>query len=315
MTTATTSDSLEDLYAWLAPKSMYPGWNKKTPSLYPAPYKHYAAAQWRYTDAHAALDRAGRLVDSKFAERGNLIMANPIPGNEYNTTGTLITAYQMLQPGEHARSHRHTPNALRLILEGDEGAYTVVNGEKFAMLPGDVVLTPGWSWHGHGNTGKIPGYWIDYLDVPLVQALEPMFFEEHPDGFEHGAPWAVNSPMRFTWTWTQEQLKNAQTDPSGRYGRAVRLEHEVLRTFGLFMHAHQKGATTASLRTTVSNIYSVVKGKGRTTIDGQVFTWAPGDVLVAPPWSPHVHEFEEDSVLFRVTDLPVLEKLGFIREE
>ena len=311
---AVKADSLEDLYAWLRPKSLFPGWDKKTPSLYPEPYKTYVPAQWHYRDVRAAMERAGRLVDTKFAERRNLIMANPASDTDYNTTATLISAYQMLQPGEHARSHRHTPNALRLILEGDEGSYSVVNGERFVMLPGDVVLTPGWSWHGHGNDGKIPGLWVDYLDVPLVHALEPMFFEEHPEGFERNAPTAVNSPMRFTWKWTEDRLSRATVDPSGRFGRQVRLENPVLKTFGLFMHAHAKGATTKPLQTTVSNIYSVVSGTGRTTIDGTAFTWERGDTLVAPPWLAHVHEFETDAVLFRVTDQAVMESLGFLRE-
>jgi gentisate 1,2-dioxygenase len=311
---AIMADSLEDLYAWLRPKSLYPGWNKKTPSLYPEPYKTYVPAQWHYRDVRSAMERAGRLVDTKFADRRNLIMANPASDTQYNTTATLISAYQMLQPGEHARSHRHTPNALRLILEGDEGSYSVVNGERFVMLPGDVVLTPGWSWHGHGNDGKIPGFWVDYLDVPLVHALEPMFFEEHPEGFERNAPTAVNSPMRFTWKWTEDQLSRATVDPSGRFGRQIRLEHPVLKTFGLFMHAHAKGATTKPLQTTVSNIYSVVSGTGRTTIDGTTFTWERGDTFVVPPWRSHVHEFETDTVLFRVTDQALMEALGFLRE-
>jgi gentisate 1,2-dioxygenase len=44
-------------------------------------------------------------------------------------------------PGEIARSHRHTQAALRMVIES-RGGYTAVNGEKLAMLPGDLVLTP-----------------------------------------------------------------------------------------------------------------------------------------------------------------------------
>jgi gentisate 1,2-dioxygenase len=108
---------------------------------------------------------------------------NPLEGNTYATTRTLIAAYQMILPGEKARSHRHTPNALRLILEG-EGAYTVVDGVRLDMHPGDVVLTPNWYWHGHCSEADVPCYWLDGLDVPLVHLLQPMFFESYPGGFQ-----------------------------------------------------------------------------------------------------------------------------------
>src|SRR5260370_25647918 len=93
----------------------------------------------------------------------------------------LVAVYQMILPGEWARAHRHTPNALRLILDAEPGTYTQVDGVDIAMEPGDVLLTPNWSTHGHGNRGNASAYWLDFLDVPLVQLLEPMFFEVAED--------------------------------------------------------------------------------------------------------------------------------------
>ena len=314
-TTAVKPDSLEALYATLGEYSFDAGWNKVTPSLYPEPHKTFLPAHWRYRDGRAALERAGALVGTELAERRNLILFNPREGNRYGTSATLVSAYQMLLPGEHARSHRHTPNALRLIVEGDAGAYTAVDGERIPMLPGDVVLTPSWSWHGHGNAGTIPAYWIDYLDVPLVHAIEPMFFEPHPRDFETGAVPTDRSPLRFSWAWTQAELERAETDASGRFGRRVAFETPALRTMRLHMHAHAAGAETAPYRTTANNIYSVVSGRGRTTVDGTTFAWERGDVFVAPAWRPHHHVIASDAVLFRVTDEPLLELLGMLREE
>jgi gentisate 1,2-dioxygenase len=37
-------------------------------------------------------------------------------------------------------------------------------------------------------------------------------------------------------------------------------------------------------------------------------------VIAAPAWRPHFHEAAEDALVFRVTDEPVLQKLGFYRE-
>ena len=136
--------------------------------------------------AKAALDSAGRLINTELAERRNLILVNAGAGNDYATASTLVSAYQMIMPGEHARSHRHSPNALRLIVDAEPGTYTVVDGVRLEMMPGDVLLTPNWCWHGHGNDSTANAYWIDFLDVPLVHLLEPMFFEGNPDEFAKG---------------------------------------------------------------------------------------------------------------------------------
>ncbi len=93
----------------------------------------------------------------------------------------MMAAYQMVMPGERTRAHRHTPSALRLILDADPGAYTIVDGEKVSMLAGDVVLTPNWSWHSHINEGRQRAYWLDFLDVPLVRLLNLMSREERTD--------------------------------------------------------------------------------------------------------------------------------------
>ena len=82
----------------------------------------------------------------------------------------------MLLPGETARAHRHTPTAIRFIIEG-QGAYTSVDGERVIMNPGDLVLTPSWTWHDHGNLTDKRVVWMDGLDLPLVQSLDAMFFQ------------------------------------------------------------------------------------------------------------------------------------------
>src|SRR5580700_11164764 len=171
------SGTLEELYGKLDAVGMGPGWNKPTPSLWPTPRKTFVPAHWRYELARGALDAAGRLINTALAERRNLILFNPAEGNTYGTVRTLVAAYQMIMPGEWARVHRHTPNALRLVLDAEPGTYTRVDGEDIVMAPGDVLLTPNWSTHGHGNHSKTNAYWLDFLDAPLVQLLEPMFFE------------------------------------------------------------------------------------------------------------------------------------------
>ena len=133
-------------------------------------------------------------------------MSNPVPGNSYATARTLVAAYQMVEPGEVARSHRHTPNALRVVVDAEPGMFTVVNDKKIPMLPGDVLLTPSWSWHGHTNESSARAYWIDLLDAPLAQLLEPMFFEAYPDRVEPADAVDERSPMRFAWADTLRAL-------------------------------------------------------------------------------------------------------------
>ena len=135
--------SLEALYEEAARVGFTPGWvPRKKPILWAEPQSEFVPAHWRWHDAKAGLDAAGRLIDVALAERRNLVMRNPAPGANFETTRTLVCAYQMILPGEQAPSHRHAPHALRVIIDG-KGAFSTVDGEKMPMETGDVVLTPG----------------------------------------------------------------------------------------------------------------------------------------------------------------------------
>jgi gentisate 1,2-dioxygenase len=307
--------SLEELYGHLATIDLGPGWAKTSPSLYPEPKRSFPPAIWHYTQAKAALDAAGRLINTDLAERRNLILMNQGAGSSYGTSATLVSAYQMIMPGEHARSHRHTPNALRLVVDAEPGTYTVVDGVRLEMMPGDVLLTPNWCWHGHGNDGKANGYWIDFLDVPLVHMLEPMFFEPYPEEYEKGARPAKPSAMHFAWGDTKRRLADARPDPSGRFGTHVEFGNPAMATTALFMMKLAAGVDTAPYRTTANNLYSPVEGEGETIVEGKSFAWRRGDVLVVPSWQTHFHRSEKGAVLFRVTDEPTMSKLGFLRDE
>lgn len=302
---------LDDLYKVLQDTGMGPGWNKPEPSLYPMPKKTFIPAHWAYSEARAALALAGGLVSTELAERRNLILANPVPGNTYATARTLVAAYQMVRAKETARSHRHTPNALRLVLEAAPDTFTIVQGEKVPMEPGDVLLTPNWLWHGHANESEQDAYWIDFLDAPLVQLLEPMFFEHFPEGIEKPAAVSESSPMRFAWTDSVARLESA---PARGSLREIELGAPALDTIALYMQRLSSGAATDELRTTANSIYAVVSGSGESTIDGESFSWARGDVFVAPSWRPHTHRaIDGDAYLLRVTDEPVMNKLNWLR--
>ncbi|HEV8690414.1 MAG TPA: cupin domain-containing protein, partial [Ideonella sp.] len=122
--------------------------------------------------------QAGELTPIEKAERRVLVLANPGHGLEkMQASSSIYLGMQLLQPGEVAPAHRHTPNAVRLIVEG-EGAYSTVDGEKCPMQRGDLILTPTGLWHEHGHDGDAPVIWLDVLDLPLVYYMEASYVEE-----------------------------------------------------------------------------------------------------------------------------------------
>jgi gentisate 1,2-dioxygenase len=290
--------SLEDLISAIAERNMTPGWIRRDkPFMWPEMRSAFVPAHWRYTEAKAAMLSAGRLIGTDLAERRNFVMRNPIPGNEGATLRTLICAYQSILPGERARTHRHSPHALRVILEA-RGSYSVVNGDKHPMESGDIVLTPGGSWHGH--EGAEQAYWFDGLDVPLTQLLEPMFFDEHPDGFAPVSRVTEDSPFRFPWPATEAGVRGAP--PDRFFGRTIELPAPTMSTIQIKVHGFDAGWRSIPYRHSANTIHVVMKGRGRSMIEGRSFEWSFGDTLAIPAWTRIEHEALTDSVVFSMSD-------------
>lgn len=304
---------LDALYVLLDRVQMKNGWAKPTPSIYPEPRKPFVPAHWRYADARAALHAAGRLVGTEWAERRNLIMANPVPGNDYATVRTLVGAYQMVKGGESARSHRHTPNAMRVVLEAAPDTFTIVDGKKIPMLPGDVLLTPNWLYHGHSNESAQDAYWIDVLDAPLVQFLGPMFFNVHPDRLEHAEEIDSGSPMRFAYADYKPKLLRADEVAPGV--RMLELGASAVPTFDRVAVHLDAGTKWCCPRSTVNQIFTVIEGHGESVIDGRGHVWSAGDMMVVPSWHEQEHVAGANAVLLRVSDEPVMRMLGWYRQQ
>jgi gentisate 1,2-dioxygenase len=139
------------------------------------PTRATLATHWPYASLKPLLLQAGELTPIEKAERRVLVLANPGHGLEnMKASPAMYLGMQLLLPGEWAPSHRHTPNAVRMIVEG-EGAYTTVDGEKCPMRRGDLILTPTGLWHEHGHDGTDPVVWLDVLDLPLVYYMEASY--------------------------------------------------------------------------------------------------------------------------------------------
>jgi gentisate 1,2-dioxygenase len=139
------------------------------------PTRQTKPTHWPYKTIKPLLLKAGELTPIEKAERRVLVLANPGHGLEkMQASAAMYLGMQLLMPGEWAPSHRHTPNAVRMIVEG-EGAYTTVDGEKCSMSRGDLILTPTGLWHEHGHDGTDPVIWLDVLDLPLVYYMEASY--------------------------------------------------------------------------------------------------------------------------------------------
>ena len=311
----TAPASLDELYAEADRLDVTPGWvRREQPILRHEPHSRFVPAHWSYPAIKDALDAAGGLIDVALAERRNLVLRNPFPGNNFATTATFACAYQMILPGEHAPSHRHSPHALRVIIDA-EGAYSVVDGEKTPMETGDVVLTPGGCWHGHGHDGDATAYWFDGLDVPTVQVLEPMFFEEYPDRHEPVIRVATTSPYRFSRDAMAKQLDAAATDPEGLHGPRITLDAPSMPTMMLTMERLPVGQKTRRQRSTANHVFVVVEGRGETIVDGKRMAWQRGDTLAVPTWMWFEHAASSDAVLFEMSDEPLMRFAKYYRAE
>lgn len=307
--------TLEALYEATGGINFTPGWvPRKKPILWGEPRPEFMPAHWTYEDAKAGLDAAGRLIDVSLAERRNLVMRNPAPGASFETSRTLVCAYQMILPGEKAPSHRHSSHALRVIIDS-KGSFSIVNGEKTPMETGDVVLTPGWCWHGHGHDGDQPAYWFDGLDVPLTHLLEPMFYQEHPQKYEKVERVVQTSPFRFTRGDIARRLDAVQADAEGFHGPRVTLAAPDMPPMGLTTERLASGTKTRRYRTTANTIFHVTGGTGETTIGEKHFVWQRGDTFVAPGWHSISHRATADAELFVLSDEPLLRFSNYYRFE
>lgn len=310
-----------------------------------APISKASPHLWKYDEVRELLLEAGSIVTAEEAERRVLILQNPGLRPKAAAATNLYAGLQLVLPGEVAPVHYHAAAALRFAVEGS-GSYTTVDGEKAWMEPGDLVLTPPWTRHEHGNDSDAPMIWLDGLDLPLINDLEANFLGGPRDTPDAPAPlmdasgtlysgggltpawdrWsAPHSPViKYAWSKTEPALRDAVASGRSSPTDGCILEYTnpmtgapIMRTLGAYIQHLKPGQHTEAHRHTTSAVYHVVRGSGTTLVDGTALDWAERDTFAVPGWSVHEHKNSgaEGAILFSFTDDPVLRALGYYREQ
>lgn len=339
MTTTATNPNRERFSSDIAAFSMKPLWERV---MHLAPGTAAMPVIWRWRDVQPQLMRAAELISTKEAERRVLMLENPaLKGTTFATT-TLYAGMQVILPGEIARTHRHAPNALRLIVDG-RGAYSAVEGERVMMRPGDFVTTPTWAWHDHGNLGTEPVVWLDGLDLAFANLFGAHFREDYPAESQPVTRAEGESVARFgtnllpvdyrprgsecpllsyPYDRTREALERLARagDPDPALGYKLRFVNPAtgghpFPTMAVFMQWLPRGFAGTRHRGTDGAVYCVVEGSGRAMVGETQLSFAQHDVLVVPSWDYVRFETDCDCVLFSYSDRAVQETLGLWREE
>ena len=248
----------------------------------------------------------------------------------------------MLFPGERAPVHAHSISAVRFGLAGS-GARMIIDGDRVPMEPGDLILTPGWSWHGHVHPGgDEPVVWMDGLDVPFVLGLRAGFMRDDPYQYDPlpvqnatatatgtaallpaGTRHTQHSPVRrYPWDEAYLALRRLMAR-SPRGNTLTSLEYRnpltggpALATLGCLLQGLPAAARTRPRRETASSVIAVARGTGTLTCDGQAFPLLPNDVAAIPAWTWHQLTASEDElVLLRLTDRPIHDAFGLYQAD
>jgi len=323
---------MDEFHEALAAAHVFPLWEREARNSGPEP-----AHCWHWRDIDPLIDAAVRATDMGNAERRVLLLDNPA----YHGTGrfganiNLSVNLQVLMPGERARPHRHTMNALRFVLEG-QGATTIVEGKPCQMAPGDMILTPGWTWHEHVHEGATRCVWVDALDVPFHDYLRSGVFEPGPahditplpsdDAF--GSPGlapvgVVTTPysplFRYPWASAVQALSSLPVEADG--SRRLRYTNPltggaVMATLDCDLLELSQGQATRAMRSNGNEVCVVVEGEGESRIGDSLVSWGPRDIFSVPRFTWTSHKAAGGKArMFRVNDYEMLRRLDMFREE
>jgi len=315
---------------------LWPSLRAVLPPGKPAPRTR--PTHWSFAALRPLLLQAGELTPIEKAERRVLVLANPGHGLEkMQASSSIYLGMQLLLPGEWAPAHRHTPNAVRMIVEG-AGAYTTVDGEKCPMSRGDLILTPTGLWHEHGHDGTEPVVWLDVLDLPLVYYTETSYAidgkvqEVTGTGIErqYARGGLVPSPvfardsarsypmLRYPWVEARAALLNlAETQPGIEAVQVAYVNPETgadcQNILGYSALMLRPGETLGLPARSPAMVFHLIEGCADVDIGGTSFSLAAADTCCAPGYTPVIlknRSASEPAFLFVADESPLHKKLG-----
>jgi gentisate 1,2-dioxygenase len=322
----------------LRAKNLVPLWPSLRGVLPPkVPTRQTQPTCWAYADIKPLLLQAGALTPIEKAERRVLVLANPGHGlDKMQASSAIYLGMQLLMPGEWAPSHRHTPNAVRMVVEG-EGAWTTVDGEKCPMRRGDLILTPSGLWHEHGHDGQDPVIWLDVLDLPLVYYLEASY---HVNGdrqsvvpgtgekrYARGGvvPSSVfeRSPkaypmLRYAWADAKAALQALAADEA--HVEHVQVTYTNPETggdaeniLGFYALMLRPGQSLRLPARSPAQVFHAIEGAVQAQVVNSTFTLAEADTCCAPGYEAvHLKNLsaENAAFVFIADESPLHRKLG-----
>lgn len=331
-------DLPKDYVDALRERNLVPLWPSLRSVLPPkVPARQTVPTHWKYQEIRPLLLRAGDLTPIEKAERRVLVLANPGHTLEkMQASAAIYLGMQLLLPGEWAPSHRHTPNAIRMVVEG-EGAWTTVEGEKCPMSPGDLILTPTGLWHEHGHDGTDPVIWLDVLDLPLVYYIEASYHlngdrqQVKPGRGERAYARAgvVPTPvfgrsgrrypmMRYPWAETKAALQSLAADqPDLQHVQVTYVNPETgddaENILGFHAMMLRPGQTLNLPARSPAAVYHVIEGAVRVEGGGRSFDLSKSDTCCIPGYTPTTlknDSAKEPAFVFVADESPLHRKLG-----
>ena len=278
------------------------------------------AAAWRFDEIRDAMMEAGNLITAKEAERRVLVLENPgLRGQSKITTSCMPASSSCCR----ARSRRPIATPRPRCVSCSRARAPTPRSTANDHAPGDFVITPPMTWHDHGNETAEPMFWLDGLDIPMVQFLDASFAEGLKEDQQKITRPAGDSYARYGANLLPiDERRKSKTSPIFNYPYAC--TREALETgkqrdewdacHGLKMRTPTprpaasrcrpsalsssccRRVQTARYRSTDATVFAAIEGRaarGRR----KTFEWGPRDLFVVPSWHRVTHEADADGAV------------------
>jgi gentisate 1,2-dioxygenase len=308
-----------------------------------------------YLDRIAEIARNAEVSPIEFAERQQFLLTNPGLGGRLQVTSTMRCAVSIYNPGDTAPVHIHTPNASRTILSENGGYTTIEGERCAAARGDLILTPNGtWHDHGNDGDDPVVWIDVldfplmEFLDCVWLDdeypgesqgssgsqsvtraagyshrlygkgGLVPGFLP-HRRGFGRNT-----SPMfHYRGADVRAALNDLRDETADRYeGVVLRFVNpaagtSVFPTLDYRATLLRPGEETLFKRETAATLYQVIEGNGTTKVSDQSFEWQRNDIFVIPGfvWRRHINGGDGDAILYAVSDMPLLEKIGQYRAQ